>query len=122
MPLRLQVENDTAVFATGLSPDRAAPAGAGAGRGGGINREAAAIAGLWFAYVTVAAMYSAVHLEPRYIAYIAPIPPLLGLYFWRAPRHWRRDTATYRSDPRTVSAAGLGLRLRIGRDVAAARH
>lgn len=51
---------------------------------GATDREAALIAGLWFAYVLVAAMYSAVHLELRYIVSVWPIPTILGLYVWRA--------------------------------------
>ena len=54
--------------------------------GGGVDRELLAVAGLWFTYVAVAAMYSAVHLELRYIVCVWPIPSLLGLYVWRAMR------------------------------------
>ena len=58
-------------------------------RNGPGDRAAALLAGLWLAYVGVAAMYMLVHFELRYVLCVAPIPVIAGSQVLLRLRGWR---------------------------------
>ena len=57
----------------------------------GLSAETSAAIGLWFAYLWVAWVYAAVHLEPRYLAPVVAGSILVGTanLVWLARRYRR---------------------------------